>query len=365
VLQVPVTLRRAAAEARAFEAEGNSLAGENPAKSLLLFQRALKLAGEAEQEKSLTSKIAALAGTTAPREPLEAPLFNGENPASSAAATVIGHAPEHLRVGPEKRYCLEGELGRGAMGIVYRARDEVLERMVALKELPVYLACDEDLVLRFRREARILAQLQHPNIVQIYDLIEHDGHLWLAMEMVEGGDLDSLLRARGNLPATEAARLGVQMADALAHAHARGIIHRDLKTANVLLGTGGCPKVTDFGLAKLSRSSQFTQEGAILGSPIYMSPEQAAGKGADERSDIYALGIVLYTLLTGRPPFEGDTASVLAQQITQAPPSPCQFVGELPEGLEALLLALLAKDPVRRPQEMAEVAAALRPFAAG
>lgn len=266
--------------------------------------------------------------------------------------------------GPQGRYLLGAELGRGAMGVVYRALDRVLEREVALKELPLMLATDPGFAERFRQEARTLAQLSHPGIVQIYDLIDDRGRLLLAMELVQGGSLEDLLRERGALTVAESARFGRRLAEALAYVHARGVIHRDLKPANVLLDGAGLPKITDFGIARQSTAQGLTQHGALLGSPAYMSPEQAAGRPTDARSDIYALGVLVYRMLTGSNPFVGDVASVLAQQITQDPVPPVQLQKGLPAELNLLVLSLLDKDPDRRESDLRQVAALLQRYEA-
>jgi hypothetical protein len=261
------------------------------------------------------------------------------------------------------RYRIEEEIGRGASGVVYGARDSVLERRVALKELAV-ASSDEDAVARFRREAKIVAQLSHPNIVQVYDLADEGGKVWIAMELVDSGDLSQLLAASGPLPTESATRFAHAVACAISYAHERGVIHRDLKPLNLLIDATGTVKVTDFGLAKLAESSAHTVEGTILGSPHYMSPEQADGQTADERSDIYSLGTILYHMLAGRPPFDGEIASVLMQQIRRPVPRLHDIAPDttIPQELDALLMQMLAKDPDERPQSMREAAQRLAAF---
>jgi tRNA A-37 threonylcarbamoyl transferase component Bud32 len=262
-----------------------------------------------------------------------------------------------------KRYQLEAEIGRGASGVVHRARDTILERRVALKELAVPDA-DDDAVERFRREAKIVAQLSHPNIVQVYDLVDEAGRIWIAMEWVECGDLSQTIADQGPLPFESAARIAHAIAQAIAYAHGRGIVHRDLKPQNVLVDQSGIVKVTDFGLAKIAGTSVHTIEGTILGSPHYMSPEQADGRTADERSDIYSLGAILYHMLAGRPPFEGQITSVLMQHVRR-PVSPLSTTAPgvaVPRELETLLMQMLAKDPDERPQTMRDTAQRLALF---
>lgn len=261
------------------------------------------------------------------------------------------------------RYRLKESLAQGGMGVVHRAVDEVLGREVVLKELIQSLAHQEDFVRRFRQEARVLARLSHPNIVSVFDLVEDEDRLWIAMELVDGGDLTHLLDARGRLPALEALTLALGIAKGIRHAHEQGVIHRDIKAMNVLLTREGLPKVTDFGLARLAESSVHTQHGTVLGSPRYMSPEQAGGRPADARSDVYSFGILLYELLAGRTPFEGDAQSVIVQQISR-PPSPLrELVPDVPEEIERAILAMLEKDPDARPQDFASIAQSLRDLA--
>jgi hypothetical protein len=270
------------------------------------------------------------------------------------------------RVGPGGRYRVADELGRGAMGVVYRAHDAVLERDVAVKELHAPLSGDRELVSRFRQEAKTLAMLDHPNIVRVFDFLEERGRGWIIMELVRGGDLDGLLRTRGALSVEETGRLGALMAGAMAYAHSRGVVHRDFKPSNVLLNESGEPKVTDFGLAKLAQSGELTQAGSVLGSPAYMSPEQARGEGAEARSDIYALGAVLYRMLSGRPLFEAeDMAGLLLKHIQEEPRPLHEAVPGIPKEMEELVIGMLVKTPEGRPQEMGEVARRLGRFGTG
>jgi hypothetical protein len=287
-------------------------------------------------------------------------------PEGGGAQTVVVSGREVSSVGPGGRYRVAEELGRGAMGVVYRAHDTVLERDVAVKELHAPLSGDRELVSRFRQEAKTLARLDHPNIVRVFDFLEERGRGWIIIELVKGGDLDGLLRTQGALSVAETGRLGALMAGAMAYAHSKGVVHRDFKPSNVLMNESGEPKITDFGLAKLAQSGELTQAGSVLGSPAYMSPEQARGEGAEARSDIYALGAVLYRMLSGRPPFEAeDMAGFLLKHIQEEPRPLHETVSGVPNEMEELVLEMLVKTPEGRPQEMGEVAARLGRFAPG
>ncbi len=248
------------------------------------------------------------------------------------------------------RYRLRAQIGRGGMGVVWRARDERLERDVALKVLHPWVADDPDLRERFEREAAALARLEHPNVVRLYDVLEHDGQTVLVMELFDGLSLDALVASR-TLDWDEARRYAAPVAAALAHAHTRGVVHRDLTPANVLVERGtGRIVVTDFGLARLARSSRTAPiSGVLAGTPEYWAPEQAAGRRTGPATDLYALGCILFRLLSGRMPFEGeDRLATGLRRAYEAAPSLGGPTPNAPPEAVALVDRLLAREPEDR-----------------
>jgi eukaryotic-like serine/threonine-protein kinase len=242
------------------------------------------------------------------------------------------------------------ELGRGAMGVVYKARQVNLRRVVALKMILAGGHAGATDRARFRAEAEAIARLQHPNIVQVYEVGEHEGRPFFSLELCEGGSLEKKLGA-APLPPHEAARVTAVLARAMHHAHLRGVVHRDLKAGNVLLTADGTPKVTDFGLAKLLDEAGQTLSGATMGTPSYMAPEQAAGEvhAIGPPADVYALGAILYEMLTGRPPFRGPTPlETIVQVVSTEPTPPRQLRPGCPRDLETVCLKCLEKAPSRR-----------------
>ena len=265
-------------------------------------------------------------------------------------------------------YEILGVLGRGTMGVVYKARQRGLNRVVALKMIRAAEHSGPDELARFRGEAVALAELHHPNIVQIYEVGEDRGQPFFSLEYVDGGSLATKI---GGVPQSpdEAAPLVEALAHAMESAHRLGIVHRDLKPANVLLTAAGEPKISDFGLVKrLADDAGQTQSGSILGSPGYMAPEQAEGRTREvgPLADVYGLGAILYHLLTGRPPFRAATVLDTLQQVrSQEPIPPSQFQPKLPRDLETICLKCLEKDPGKRYPTAGELAADLRRFGAG
>lgn len=271
-----------------------------------------------------------------------------------------------------------GRLGAGGMGVVFRAEDEKLRRPVALKVLPRAVSDDDERRRRFLREARSAAAINHPNVATIYDVGEADGRVFIAMELVEGETPRAKLAA-GALPVPEALRIGRAMATGLAKAHEQGIVHRDLKPENVMIARDGAVKILDFGLAKLrteavtpselehqSTESRVTEEGQILGTPSYMSPEQASGKAVDARSDVFSLGVTLYEMLTGVRPFGATTtAETVAAILRDEPEPPSRRSATVDVALEAVILRALRKKPEERFASAAEMLAVLDARAEG
>jgi WD40 repeat protein len=287
-------------------------------------------------------------------------------PAEPSTATPL---PEAATPWPDiPGYEVLGELGHGGMGVVYQARQVPLKRLVALKMIRAGPGAGPELLRRFRAEAEAVARLRHENIIQVYEIGEHEGCPYFSLEYVEGGSLARQL-AGGPLSARQAAALTRTLARAVQHAHEQGVVHRDLKPANVLLTAGGMPKVGDFGLAKrLDEESGHTLTGQVLGTPSYMAPEQAAGrvKEIGPAADVYALGAILYECLTGRPPFKGPTPLDTLEQVRhQEPVPPSRLQPSVPRDLELIGLKCLRKEPGRRYASAAELAEELRRFLAG
>jgi tRNA A-37 threonylcarbamoyl transferase component Bud32 len=250
------------------------------------------------------------------------------------------------------RFALVREIGSGGMSTVYLGRDEVLDRPVAVKMLNPDLE-DSGVSARFRREGRTAARLSHPNIVQVYDAgedeLEGSEVSYIVVEYVAGGDLMALIDRRGPLPGIMLSRIGGDVADGLAHAHERGVIHRDIKPQNVLIDDYGSPKLTDFGIARALYADHSTSTGSFIGTALYSSPEQLRGEGVTPKSDIYSLGATLYHAAVGQPPFSGDPLQVATQQVAKPPTPPRARGAAVGERLEDLILRCLAKDPAERP----------------
>lgn len=264
------------------------------------------------------------------------------------------------------RYEILSEIGQGAMGVVYKAVDPLIDRTVAIKAINLNLSKDElaDFEERFDREAKSAGRLNHPNIVTIYDVGRADQVAFMAMEYLEGRELKEIIASGEVLQPDRIAEIIAQIADALAFAHDHGIVHRDIKPANIMVLRNGSVKITDFGIAKMSSGSR-TQIGIILGSPKYMSPEQVAGKPVDGRSDIFSLGAVLYELLTGRPAFGGEGStltSIMYQVLNEMPASPTDVNPAIPVAFNYIVARAMAKEPENRYQSAQEMANDVRNF---
>ncbi|MBX3031266.1 MAG: Stk1 family PASTA domain-containing Ser/Thr kinase [Chloroflexi bacterium] len=262
------------------------------------------------------------------------------------------------------RYALVEMVGQGGMATIYRGRDTKLGRDVAIKVLRGEYGSDASFLARFQREAQAAAQLNHPNVVAVFDYGQDPVGPYIVMELVTGGDLAGALRERGPLPPTVATSLGQQIADALHAAHARGIVHRDIKPSNVLLSTGGRVKVADFGIAQAFTDAQLTMTGVTMGSVHYFSPEQAKGEPVTSASDIYSAGLVLYEMLTGQRAYSGGTAAEVAMaRLSGRIPSPVEQRPDVPAALDAIVRWCLQPDPRARPAA-ADLASALGRFLA-
>ena len=257
------------------------------------------------------------------------------------------------------RYEILGEIGKGAMGVVYRANDPMLSRVVAIKTVNMSSDPEEmaEYEARFYQEAKAAGGLNHPNIVTIHDIGKSGNLVYMAMEYLEGEELRELMQPGAALPVARAVDIAAQVADGLGYAHQHGVVHRDVKPANIMVLASGPAKITDFGIARMRSAEVRTQTGVVLGSPRYMSPEQVAGKRAEPRSDIFSLGVIFYEMLTGKAAFAGDDiTSVMYQILNVVPPPPSSVNPAIPQVLDFIVAKALAKTPEDRYQAATELA---------
>lgn len=283
-------------------------------------------------------------------------LISPGNPEVSQMPTTFMNVASAL----EGRYQVLKELGRGGMGIVFQAHDKQLNEPVAIKILSPLLSNDTEALERLRREVSAARRISHPNVIRIHDISEAKGLQYVSMEYFSGRNLKEHIRSRTALSQTEAFNIASQIADGLEAAHKQGVIHRDLKSQNILINAVNQIKIIDFGLAHSTHLQGMTATGLIMGTPEYMAPEQVAGRKVDERADLYSFGIILYELFTGRVPFTGDSAIAVGfRQMKEEPAPPRQSNPQLPEEIQRVILKALEKDPVRRYSSVTELKADL------
>ena len=302
---------------------------------------------------------AVLTGTQATIRHQPPPKEKSKTPNSSRSSPTSSRGEGSFLAGTvlNDRYRITGLLGRGGMGEVYKAEDLKLNQTVALKFLPEHFAEDTAARERFFGEVRTARQVSHPNVCRVFDIGEVDGAHFLSMEFIDGDDLSSLLRRIGRLPPDKALEIARQLCAGLHAVHQAGILHRDFKPANVMIDGRGKARLTDFGIAGLESE---LKEGAVAGTPAYMSPEQITGKELTTKSDIYSLGLVLYEIFTGKQAFAGDTVNeLLRKHKTATPTTPSEVIKDIDPLVEKVILRCLEKDPQKRPASALQVALAL------
>lgn len=293
---------------------------------------------------------------------LEKSLNSGRIVTSTDAAGISQMPTTFMNVAAalEERYQVLKELGRGGMGIVFQAHDKRLNEQVAIKILSPLLSNDTEALERLKREVSAARRITHPNIIRIHDISEAKGLHFVSMEFFHGENLKEYIRRNAPISAMQAFQIASQICDGMDAAHHQGVIHRDLKSQNIIINSAGQIKIIDFGLAHTAQLQGMTATGLIMGTPEYMAPEQVSGKRVDERADIYSLGIILYELFTGRVPFTGDSAIAVGfKQMKEDPPRPRDLNPQISPAVEAVILKALEKDPVMRPRSVAELKADL------
>jgi serine/threonine-protein kinase len=285
------------------------------------------------------------------------PFAVGETQIQSAPPALFAYADTAGPLGWLGHYQLLAVIGRGGMGVVFRARDERLQRIVAVKALGPQYAANSSARIRFQREAKAAAAVNHDHVVPIYHVDEANGIPYLVMPLIDGRSLQERIDETGALALREVLGIGAQIASGLAAAHARGLIHRDIKPANILLESADRVRITDFGLARAVDDASITQSGVITGTPMFMAPEQARGEGLDQRADLFSLGSVLYMMATGRPPFYASGPHAVIHRIINDAPRPMRELNaDVPDWLDAIVAKLHAKHPADRFQSAQEVA---------
>lgn len=256
----------------------------------------------------------------------------------------------------EGRYQILKELGRGGMGIVFQAYDKQLNEQVAIKILSPMLSTNSEALERMKREVSAARRITHPNVIRIHDISEAGGLNFVSMEYFNGVSLKDQIRKSGAMSLMQAFNIAAQICEGLEAAHQKGVIHRDLKSQNIIVNAAGQIKIIDFGLAHTAQLEGLTATGLIMGTPEYMAPEQVEGKKVDERADLYSLGIILYEIFTGKVPFSGDSAIAIGfKQMKEEPPKPRTLNGQLPEAVENVILKALSKSPMQRYRSASEL----------
>lgn len=360
-LHIPRAVSRAAERSRSREREADDILLSNPSQSLLLYRSALSWTTDSDHESRLSEKVDSLNNRLSKYLQREQQHGSENEDTEQTLRLLPASAGDEPRAESQARYRIEEQLGHGAMGAVHRATDTVLGRAVAIKVLQAHLTSDDELMTRFEQEARALARLSHPGIVQVYDFVRDAERVSIVMELVDGTDLQQHVSGVGEFTVADTVHIAIQLADAVDYAHQREVVHRDFKPANVLMTRDGQPKITDFGLAKISDSGFETMAGTVIGSPAYMSPEQALGQPLDTRTDIYSFGVVLYWMAAGKLPFDGDARDLMYAHVNEQPAHPADL--GVDDALSELIIRLLQKDPVHRIATMQEVAKALRELA--